>query len=83
LFFAFNSLRLIFSLSNPIFWCLFPLASLTDIYLYSCNWCLRESIYAVMRMPYGVMRRRDLRVMYSVCLCLHLGRGLADDVDFT
>ena len=67
LFFAFNSLRLIFSFSNLIFWCLFPLASLTDIYLYSCNWCLRESIYVVMRMPYGAMRRRDLRV-YVFCM---------------
>jgi len=65
--FRLYSLLLIFSFSNLIFWCLFPLASLTDIYSYSCNWCLRESIYAVMRMPYGVMRRRDLRV-YVFCM---------------
>jgi hypothetical protein len=67
LVFRLYSLLLIFSFSNLIFWCLFPLASLTDIYSYPCNWCLRDSIYAVMRMPYRAMRRRDLRV-YVFCM---------------
>jgi hypothetical protein len=32
---------------------------------------------------WGHEKTRFARSMYSVCLCLHLGRGLADDVDLT